>query len=130
MADPKLTALQQQRVEQIHGFLKSVAHLRKLVSELDANRGARPQVLQQISSQIARECSQMRQRAISANIGTVADVAGALSTMAGRSAGLLMKIRGLNDGVASLSMQLEHALQVAQTPEKQERPSGPPPPPE
>ena len=80
------------------------------------------EILQGISSQIAREFSKLRQRAISANIGTVADVAGSLATMAGRSQGLQMKLRNLNEGVASLTFQLERALAVAMTPEK--RPSG------
>ncbi len=37
--------------------------------------------------------------------------------MATRSTGLLMKIRGLKDGVASITFQLDRALQQAQTPE-------------
>jgi len=69
---------------------------------------------------VAREMSQMRQRALTANIGTIADVAGYMSVMAGRGGGLDMKIRGLRDGVNSLRMQLDHALKVAMTPEKED----------
>lgn len=118
MAEPKLTPIQLQRIDQITGFLKTVSLVKKLVGELEANRAARPQILQEICSRISRELSRMRQRAISANIGTVADVAGGLSTMATRSTGLLMKIRGLKDGVASLTFQLDRALVQAQTPEE------------
>jgi hypothetical protein len=128
MADIKLSPNQLRRIEQIQGFLHDLTHLKRLVAELESQRAAKPAVLQRISSQISREFSQMRQRAIGANIGTVADVAGACSTMAGRSQGLMMKLRGLNDGVASLSMQLDHAMKEAMTPEK--RPSGMETPPE
>lgn len=120
MADPKLSANQQRRVEEIEGFLKTVALVKKLVGELEANRAARPQMLEDLSGRISRELFKMRQRALTANVGTVADVAGSLATMAKRSTGLQMKIRGLNDGVASLSFQLERALSAAQTPEQSE----------
>jgi hypothetical protein len=117
MAEPKLTPIQMQRIDQIQGFQKTVELVKKLVGELEANRAARPQFLQDICARISRDLSRMRQRAIGANIGTVADVAGGLSTMANRSTGLLMKIRGLKDGLASLTFQLDRALVQAQTPE-------------
>ena len=120
MAEKKLTPNQQRKVDQIHEFQKTVAHVKKLVGELEGNRAARPQILQNLSAQIAREFLHMRQRALTSNIGTVGDVAGALSMMAGRSAGLMMKIRGLNDGIVSLTMQLDLALKQASEPEKDE----------
>jgi hypothetical protein len=118
MAEQKLTPIQAQRVDQIQGFLKTVALVKKLVGDLEANRAARPQILQEMCARISRELSRMRQRANGANIGTVADVAGSLATLATRSQGLLMKIRGLKDGVASLEFQLDRALVQAQTPEE------------
>jgi hypothetical protein len=117
MAESKLTPIQMQRVEQITGFLKTVSLVKKLVSDLEANRAARPQFLQEICARISREMFRMRIRAAGANVGTVPDLAGGLATMATRSTGLLMKIRGLKDGVASLTFQLDRALQQAQTPE-------------
>ena len=117
MADPKLTPLQAERIQLIGEFQKSLARIRKLIGELESNRASRPQVLQDIGSQIARECSKFRARAVSANIGTIADVAGQLSVAANRSSGLLMKLRTLNDGAASLAFQLERALTAASTAE-------------
>jgi predicted metal-dependent RNase len=128
MAQHKLTPLQAQRIELIEGFQKSLAHIKRLVEDLDSNRAARTQVLQDIGTRIAREFSQMRARAVASNIGTVADVAGQLSIVANRSSGLLMKIRALHDGVSSLNFQLDRALTQAQTPEKKQ-PSGTEPPP-
>jgi hypothetical protein len=117
MADSKLSPNQQRRVDEIEGFLRTVALVRKLTAELDGNRAARPRILEDISTRIARELSKMRHRAVAANIGTVADVAGTLATVAKRTQGLAMKIRTLNDGVASLTIQLDRALAMAKTPE-------------
>jgi hypothetical protein len=122
MAEQKLTPIQMQRIAQIEGFIKTVDLVKKLVGELEANRAARAQILQEMCARIARELSRMRQRAIGANVGTVADVAGSLSTLATRNQGLLMKIRGLKDGVASLSFQLDRALVQAQTPVEKRTP--------
>jgi len=122
MAESKLTPIQMQRIDQIQGFLKTVDLVKKLVGELEANRAARPQILQEMCARIARELSRMRQRSIGANVGTVSDVAGSLSTLATRNQGLLMKIRGLKDGVASLSFQLDRALVQAQTPVEKRTP--------
>jgi hypothetical protein len=122
MAEPKLSPIQMQRIAQIEGFIKTVDLVKKLVGELEANRAARAQILQEMCARIARELSRMRQRAIGANVGTVADVAGNLSTLATRNQGLLMKIRALKDGVASLSCQLDRALVQAQTPVEKRTP--------
>ena len=129
MAQPKLSANQQRRIEEVEGFITALAHIKKLVLELESSRAARVPVIQNLSSQIARELSQMRQRAIRANIGTLADVAGSLSLVAGRSQGLQMKLRMLNEGLVSLGFQLDHALKAASTPEEP-RPSQAQQPPE
>ena len=63
-----------------------------------------------------------RQRALTANIGTLGDVAGAMSVMAGRGGGIFMKIRGLNDGLTSLRMQLDVTLKQAMTPDPKQAP--------
>jgi hypothetical protein len=118
MADSKLSPNQQRRVDEIEGFLRTVALVKKLTAELDGNRAARPRILEDISTRIARELSKMRHRAVAANIGTVADVAGTLAAVAKRTQGLAMKIRTLNDGVASLTIQLDRALAMAKTPEE------------
>jgi hypothetical protein len=117
MADQKITPLQAEQVQRIQDFQKSLARIKKLVGELESNRAARPQVLQDLGSQIAREFSRLRARAVGASIGTVADLAGQLSVAASRSSGLLMKLRTLHDGVASLTFQLDRALTAATTPE-------------
>ncbi|HEX9282521.1 MAG TPA: hypothetical protein VF882_01920, partial [Gemmatimonadales bacterium] len=110
MATHKLTGEQQRRVDEIQAFQHTVDVVKHLVAELDANRAGRARTLEQLCERIAKETSQLRQRALTANVGTIGDVAGAMSVMAGRGGGINMKIRGLTDGVNSLGMQLEMAL--------------------
>ena len=117
MPETHLTVDQQRRVVEIEEYLKITERVKRLVTELEDNRAAQPNVLKGICETIARDLSQMRQRALTSNIGTIADVAGAMSVMAARGGGINMKVRGLVDGVNSLTMQLEHALKVASTPE-------------
>jgi len=117
MPETKLTVDQLRRIAEIEHHIKVLERVKHLVAELEQNRAARPSVLQGICETMARELSQMRQRAITSNIGTIADVAGAMSVMAARGGGINMKIRGLADGVNSLTLQLEQALKIASTPE-------------
>ena len=117
MPETHLTVDQLRRIAEIEEYLKITERVKHLVTELEGNRAAQPNVLKGICETIARDLSQMRQRALTSNVGTIADVAGAMSVMATRGGGMNMKLRGLADGVASLTMQLEHALKVASTPE-------------
>jgi hypothetical protein len=120
------------RIEEIEAFEKVVNHTHHLVQELGANRAAPKKLLDKLCESIARDMSQMRQRALQTNIGTIADVAGTLAVMAARGGGMSMKLRGLEDGVHSLRMQLEHALKMASIIEKKHAPDSEPkkPPPQ
>jgi hypothetical protein len=122
----KLTVDQMRRIEEIDEFRKVVDHTHHLVQELGANRAAPAKILARLCESIARDMSQMRQRALQSNIGTIADVAGTLAVMAARGGGMSMKLRGLEDGVHSLRMQLEHALKMASTIEKKPPPASVP----
>src|SRR5712691_5615598 len=108
-----LSANQQRKVDEITELKKTVSHVRTLVAELESNRAAKTSIVTNLCSTIARELSQMRQRLLTTPIGTVADIAGSLAVMAGRTGGLNMKLRGLTDGVNSLDMQLDQALKAA-----------------
>src|SRR5438067_13168199 len=116
----KLSADQQRRVDEILQFQRTVDHVAKLVAELEGNRAAKASYLDNLCETIARELSQMRQRALTANIGSIGDVAGAMSVMAGRGGGIVMKIRGLNEGLSSLRMQVDATLKLAMTPEPEQ----------
>ena len=110
----KQSANQIRRIEELQGYVRTVDHVRKLVAELESNRAAKPKILNGICGNIARELSHMRQRALTANLGTLPDVAGTLAIVANRAGtGIMMKVRALADGVNSMTMQLDQALKLA-----------------
>src|SRR5437660_11876320 len=112
----KLTAEQQRRVDEILQFQRTVEHVAKLVAELEGNRAAKSSFIDNLCETIARELSQMRQRALTANIGTLGDVAGAMSVMAGRGGGNFGKDGGPRHGVSSPWTQLAAAPRRAMAP--------------
>lgn len=115
----KLSPNQVRQIEEIQQFIRTVDTVKRLVAELESNRAARPVIINNICGSIARELSQMRQRALSSNVGTLADTAGALAVLAARQgSGLNFKIRGLGEGVNSLMIQLDQSLKAASQPEK------------
>ncbi len=106
--------------------MRIVDHVRKLVAELESNRAAKPKIIDGICGNIARELSHMRQRALTANLGTLPDVAGTLAIVAGRAGtGINMKVRALAEGVNSMTIQLDQALKQAHDmpPEKEKEKS-------
>jgi uncharacterized coiled-coil protein SlyX len=119
----KLTADQLRRIEELEEYRRAADHLKRLVTELEGNRAGQTRTIQQLSEKIANEASQMRQRALTANVGTIADVAGTMSVMAGRGGGINMKIRALADAVNSLYMQLDAAMKHATTPPEPKKPA-------
>jgi len=123
MAHQKLTADQARRVEEIEEFQRATDHLKRLVTELESNRAGQTRTIQQLSEKIANEASQMRQRALTAGIGTIADVAGTMSVMAGRGGGIAMKIRALADAVNNLGIQLDAAMKHATAPPEPKKPA-------
>ena len=122
MPPPKLTADQLRRIEEIEEFRRATDHLKHLVAELEGNRAGQTRTIQQLSEKIANAASQMRQRALTANVGTIADLAGTMSVMAGRGGGINMKIRALADAVNSIYMQLDAAMKHATTPLEPKKP--------
>ena len=123
----KHTPNQIRQIELIQGFIRNVDHVKKLVGELEGNRAARPVIINNICGAISRELSQMRQRALGANVGTLADTAGALAVLASRQgSGLNFKLRALAEGVNSLMIQLDQSLKSAsqiQKPDAEQAPS-------
>jgi hypothetical protein len=110
----KQTANQIRRIEELQQYVRTVDHVKKMVAELEANRAAKPKIINNICGNIARELGHMRQRALTANLGTLPDVAGQLAIVAGRAGtGINMKVRALADGVNSMTIQLDQALKMA-----------------
>lgn len=117
----KQSATQIRRIEELQQYVRTLDHVKKLIAELESNRAAKLSIVNGLCGNIARELSHMRQRALTANLGTLPDVAGQLAVVASRAGtGLNMKIRALADGLNSMTMQLDQALKAAHeaTPEK------------
>jgi hypothetical protein len=110
----KQSANQIRRIEELQQYVRTVDHVKKLVAELESNRAANPKIINGICGTIARELAHMRQRALTASLGTLPDVAGTLAVVANRpGSGINMKVRALADGVNSMTMQLDQALKQA-----------------
>src|SRR5258705_10955426 len=104
----KQSANQIRRIEELQVYVRTVDHVKKMVSELESNRAANPKIINNICGSIARELSHMRQRALTANLGTLPDVAGQLAIVAGRGGtGVNMKGRALAAGVDRITIQLD-----------------------
>ncbi len=113
------------RIEELQHYVRTVDKVKRLVAELESNRAAKASIVNGICGNIARELSHMRQRALTASLGTLPDVAGNLAVVAGRAGtGLNMKIRALADGINSMTMQLDQSLKAAHDmpPEKHKEP--------
>lgn len=121
MAGVKLSANQQRKIDQILELQKIVGHTRATLKELESSRAAKATVINNLSGIIAREMQQMRQKMLTAPVGTVGDLAGNLSVVASRSQGMNVKIRALNDGLNSIDMQLDLAMKNALQPEKDDK---------
>lgn len=122
MAGVKLSAAQQRKVDQILELQKIIGHTRATLKELESSRAAKASVVNNLSAMIAREMQQLRQKLLTSPVGTVGDLAGNLSIVAGRSQGMNVKIRALNDGLNSIDMQLDQALKTAMKPEEEGKP--------
>ena len=110
----KQSATQIRRIEELQHYVRTVDKVRKLIAELESNRAAKLSIINGICANIARELSHMRQRGLTANLGTLPDVAGSLAIVASRAGtGLMMKVRALHEGMNSMAMQLEQALKMA-----------------
>ena len=110
----KQSANQIRRIEELQVYVRTVDHVKKMVSELESNRAANPKIINNICGSIARELSHLRQRALTANLGTLPDVAGQLGIVAGRAGtGINMKVRALAEGVNSMTIQLDQSLKQA-----------------
>ena len=110
----KQSASQIRRIEELQHYVRTVDKVRKLIAELESNRAAKLSIINGICANIARELSHMRQRGLTANLGTLPDVAGSLAIVASRAGtGLMMKVRALHEGMNSMTMQLDQALKMA-----------------
>ena len=102
----KLSAKTLETIDYLELLLKEADHFAALVEQYAAaKKGA-----DMYSSQVSRELSQLRQKAMMRNLGFIADAAGQLSVMASRGGSPMMKARVLRDGVASFRALIERTV--------------------
>jgi len=108
----KQSANQIRRIEELQVYVRTVDHVRKMVSELESIARREPENHQQHLRKHRRELSHMRQRALTANLGTLPDVPANWRSVAGRAGtGINMKVRALAEGVNSMTIPARSGAQ-------------------
>ncbi len=107
MAAFKLSAKAAETIEYLESVLKQTDHYTALVEQFAA---AKTKGFEMYATQLARDLSQLRQKAMIKNQGFIADTAGQLSVMASRGGSPMMKGRMLRDGVAAFKSLLERTI--------------------
>jgi hypothetical protein len=108
MAGRKLSAKTEEEVVFMEHLLTQCEHLKKLVEEYAAAK-KNPEALVQV---ITRTLAQIRQRAMIANLGPLADQAGMLGIAAGRGS-QVQRTRVLRDGIAGFKQVIERTMKAA-----------------
>jgi hypothetical protein len=111
MAGQKLSAKATEKVEFLDYVLTQCEHLAADVEQFAAAK--KPAQADWVRQGIARELGHMRQRAMSKNLGVLADEIGRLAVQAGGGGGQQMKTRILRDGVVSLRSAFERYRKAA-----------------
>jgi hypothetical protein len=107
MAGRKLSAKTEEEVVFMEHLLAQCDHLNKLVEEYSAASKGTEALVQVIT----RTLSQIRQRAMIANLGAVADQAGTLGIAAGRGS-QMQRTRTLRDGIVGFKQLLERTMKA------------------
>jgi hypothetical protein len=110
MAD-KLTPRQKAELEVLETLPQKLEHIHRLVEEI-AGRRADESVIRRL----CRTLDEGKAAANGVNLSALAETMGMMGMVARRGGGLQMKIRGLREGLASLRINFEGALQSARTP--------------
>ena len=111
MATLKPSAKATETVEYLETLLRQVDHFAALVEQFaGAQKGS-----EMYASQVSRQLSQLRQKAMMRNLGFIADAAGQLSVVASRGGNPMMKGRMLRDGVVSFRALIERTIKATVT---------------
>jgi hypothetical protein len=108
MAGRKLSAKTEEEVVFMEHLLVQCDHIHKLVEEYAAAKKNTDAMVQAIT----RTLSQIRQRAMIANLGPLADQAGMLGVAAGRGS-QMQRVRILRDGLAGFKQVIERTMKAA-----------------
>ncbi len=108
MAGRKLSAKTEEEVVFMEHLLTQCDHLNKLVEEYASAKKNTDAAIQTIT----RTLSQIRQRAMIANLGPLADQAGMLGIAAGRGS-QMQRARTMRDGLVGFRQTIERTMKAA-----------------
>jgi hypothetical protein len=104
----KLSAKAQERIDFLDKVAKKLDRLHSLTEQLAAAKSGGDQ----LSSQIARECQQLRQGAIINNLGPLADAVGQMGMAVKRGGSPQTKARALREGMSSARPMVERLIKA------------------
>jgi hypothetical protein len=115
----KLTTGQQASLAVLETFRAKFDQIHRIIEEMGTMRADETQV-----RRLARTLDEMKAAAGSIGEGAVADSCGVMATLARRTGGHQMVVRGLREGLMGLKTNFEGAYRKASTPGEEAESSG------
>lgn len=112
---PKLSSRQQAKLAVLETFPTKFDGIHRLIEELASLRAD-----ESVSRRLSRTLDEMKVAAQAVGETGVASSLGVMATLARRTGGLQMRVRGLREGFGSVKINLEGAIKAASTPEPEE----------
>ncbi len=114
MSGPKLSSRQQAQLAYLQTLTPKIQRFHTIVEQLAAL-----QADEAVVRGFIRNLEELKANAQALSLSGMADTAGLMATMARRSGGHQMKVRGLRELLGSLKINYEGAMRQATTPEPQ-----------
>ena len=107
----KLNPKQQVQLAILEPLPKRFDQINRMVEELASLRTD-----ESLSRQLARNLDEIKAQTASVGLASLADTCGMMATLARRTGGIQMRVRGLREGLTSLKINFDGALKSAMTP--------------
>ena len=121
MADPKLTPRQLSQIAVLEVLPPKFEQINRMVEEMAGLRADETMV-----RRLCRMLDESKAATSSMGLPALADTLGMMSSLARRTGGLQMRVRGLREGLGSLKINFEGAWRAATTPIEDATASSPP----
>jgi hypothetical protein len=121
MADQKLTPRQLSQITVLEVLPPKFEQINRIIEEMAGLRADEAMV-----RRLCRMLDESKSAASGMGLPALADTLGMMSSLARRTGGLQMKVRGLREGLGSLKINFEGAWRAATTPIEDATASSPP----
>ena len=121
MAEPKLTPRQLSQIAVLEVLPPKFEQINRIIEEMAGLRADEAMV-----RRLCRMLDESKSAASGMGLPALADTLGMMSSLARRTGGLQMKVRGLREGLGSLKINFEGAWRSATTPMEGATASSPP----